>query len=169
MKNPFTTNQAPVQPPPARERARQKPARSAGFTLVELLVVMVIAAILIAMMGGAYMTARNHAKRGRAETQLRELCKAWTEYYLTYTNWPGAVGGPAGGNNVAMSYATLTPLFAEGNDKGIPFISIKIATGENYCDPWGNPYKISFGSGQAIQESAMRIAVSFPNRDRYRE
>jgi len=127
-----------------------------------MLVVIVIIALLIGMLGGAYVQARNHAKRARAETQLRELVKAWNEYYLTYTNWPTA------GNNVDMTYETLKPLFAANNPKGIPFLSINIQSGASYCDPWGNVYKISFGTGTDNQQAALRIAVSFPNRDRYR-
>ena len=81
-----------VQPsnrPTARVSARQKPARSAGFTLVELLMVMVVGSILIAIISGAYMQARQNAKRARAETQLRELVKAWTE-----SGWPTNSGPP---------------------------------------------------------------------------
>ncbi len=144
-----------------------------GFTLIELLVVIVIIAILIAMLGGAYAQARNHAKRGRAETQLRELVKAWTEYYMTYNRWPPFLTGLS---DRPMTEANLSPLFATlstgavnpWNTNGIPFLSIKILPGETYCDPWGNPYKITFKSGTDGQDMALRIAVGFPNRDRYR-
>ena len=78
------------------------------------------------------------------------------------------VGGSAGGANVKMTYDTLQPLLASGNDKNIPFLSISIQSGATYSDPWGHPYYITFGNGAAPQEVAMRIAVSFPNRDRYR-
>ena len=136
-----------------------------GFTLMEMLVVIVIIGILVGMVGGAYVSARNHAKRGRAETQLRELCKAWTEYYHTYQSWPHS------GNDIPMTYANLEPLLADNNSynsNNIPFLSINIHPGDTYCDPWLHPYKISFNEGQAPQEAAMRIAVSFPNRERYR-
>jgi prepilin-type N-terminal cleavage/methylation domain-containing protein len=156
----------PTVQPSYLQPSSVKPALRAGFTLVEMLVVIVIIAILIGMLGGAYIQARNHAKRGRAETQLRELVKAWNQYYMTYTNFPSSGTVP-----VPMTYANLQPLLASDttdNPKGIPFLSISLQSGATYCDPWGNPYYITFGSQQAPQEVAMRIAVSFPNRNRYR-
>lgn len=165
-------------PPPADYRlpitAHRSPpaARRDGFTLAEMLVVIVIIAILISMLGGAYIQARNHAKRARAETQLHELVKAWNLYYMTYTNWPSVVGGAGGGTFQMQQDTTMQPLFATdttgSNTKQIPFLSISIAPGATYCDPWGNPYNIVFGQGHAPQQVALRIAVSFPNRDRYR-
>ena len=139
--------------------------RREGFTLAEMLVVIVIIAILIGMMGGAFIQARNVAKRGRGETQLRELVKAWNDYYLTYGTFP-----PKMNQTVEMSYDTLQPLFASDladNPKGIAFLSLNIASGAKYCDPWGNPYNITFGQQQAPHESALRISVSFPDRERY--
>jgi len=154
MKTPFTLLADRVQ--------ANKPLRCGGFTLIEMLTVIVIIAILIGILGGVYIQARDHAKRGRAETQLRELVKAWNEYYVMYTNFPCM-----GQVNVPMTYANLQPLFAAGNPKNIPFLSINIQPNTTYCDPWGNPYQISFGNGVSPQEVAMRIAVSFPNRERY--
>ena len=133
---------------------------------MEMLVVIVIIAVLIGMLSGAYLEAKNHAKRARAETQLRELVKAWTEYYeANNTQWPSTLNNQS---NVPMTYTNLQYLFASGNTNNIPFIAINLQSGDTYSDPWGNPYKISFGTGQDQQESALRIAVSFPNRDRYR-
>ena len=156
-----------------------------------MLVVVVIIAILIGMLGSSYIEARNHAKRARAEAQLRELVKAWNEYYLAYSNtWPTVLHLPVDGSSLTVAMlqdSTIQPLFATdttgNNTKAIPFLSISPAafhtysSGEScYTDPWWTPadvyplhaYKITFGSGAAVQETALRIAVSFPNRDRYR-
>ena len=160
----------PPTRPTARVRACRMPARNAGsgFSLIELLAVIVIISVLIGMLGGAYISARNYARRGRAETQLRELVKAWNEYYVTYGSFPYT-------GQQAMTTTTMAALFAAGNARAIPFLSISSrdfhvvpAQGDPcYTDPWGNPYYITFGSGQAPQEVALRIAVSFPNRNRY--
>ena len=140
--------------------------RRTGFTLIEMLVVIIIVATLVGMLGGAYVEARNHAKRARAETQLRELVKAWAQYYQTYGGWPTS------GNDIPMTYSKLTPLFAAGNSNSIPFLSIQLQPSAGnadppYTDPWGNTYKVSFGVGVENQESALRISVAFPNRNRY--
>jgi len=162
---PPATHHLPPSPP-----ARRKPARSAGFTLVELLVVMVIGAILVAILGAAFLEARQHAKRARAETQLHELMKAWTEYYVQYGKWPPGYEG----TEKTMSYSTLSPLFASdtvNNTNAIPFINVTLQPpDQEYDDPWGHPYMIRFGAALTpTYENALRISVGFPNRDRYRQ
>ncbi len=177
-----TKHQAPStknHKPNTRHLAR----RRAAFTLVEMLVVIVIIAILLAMGSSAYVQAINHAKRGRAETQLRELTKAWNAYYLTYHKWPTSNPNLNNQTSLPMTYNNLMPLFAvldngsanpsanPHNTNAIPFLSIKIKSGETYCDPWGHPYKITFSDDATSndrQDVALRITVGFPNRDRYR-
>jgi len=136
-----------------------------------MLTVILIIAVLIGMMGGAFIQARNHARRGRAETQLRELVKAWNLYYQTYNQWPSTIGS---GNNVQMTATTIAPLLgvvSTDNPQGLPFLSINTQTtaaqfNPTYNDPWGHPYTISFANAAANQEVAMRIAVMFPNFNR---
>ena len=131
-----------------------------------MLVVIVIIATLMTMLSGAYIQARNHAKRARAVAQLIDLAKAWKAFYQANGNqWPAALNNQA---NVPMTYNNMQYLFASGNTNNLTFITSNLQPGGTYCDPWGNPYKISFGAGQDLQEVAMRIAVAFPNRDRYR-
>jgi len=142
-----------------------------AFTLMEMLVVIVIVAILATILSGAYIQAQNHTKRARAEMQLREIVKAWNEYYQMYSNWPSAVMNVNGGVNVPMSYDTLAPLAAVNNANNLPFLSLPVniqKSGDCYADPWGNTYKVSFSQSAAPQQFAMRISVAFPNRDRYR-
>ena len=154
----------PVVPRPGLQPGATA-VRRAGFSLMEMLVVIVIIGVLIGMLGASYISARNHARRGRAETQLRELVKAWDEYFLMYGSFPNS------GDTIMSYHTTLQPLLSTDstghNTKQIPFLSIKMGTGD-YCDPWGNPYHINFSQPTVPQEVALRIAVSFPNRDRYR-
>ena len=143
--------------------------RRAAFTLAELLTVIAIAAIILTMISGAMVAARNHAKRARAEAQLRDLTKAWMQYWMVYTNWPASVSGQT---DVEMTYSTISPLFAAGNPRAIPFISIKLNSGERYLDPWKNVYKLSFlqsDLSKTTNAAAMHISVALPNRDRYRD
>jgi prepilin-type N-terminal cleavage/methylation domain-containing protein len=147
----------------------------AAYTLIEMMAVIVIISVLAAVFTALFVQARNHAKRGRAETQLREICKAWTSYYSTYKKWPDSSPKLDNQIDVPMTYENLEPLFAmkgvgvpnPWNTNAIPFLSVNLQPGQTYCDPWGHPYKVSFRSGTDAQESALRIAVDFPNRTRY--
>jgi prepilin-type N-terminal cleavage/methylation domain-containing protein len=144
-----------------------------AFTLVELLAVIAIAAIIMSAVLSAYVQARRHAKVARAQAELRELLKAWSQYYLAYNGWPASLDGKT---EVPMDYAgALQPLYATlaggapnpDNPKGIPFLNIAppVAGQQYYQDPWKNPYRVSFTHGKVVNETALRISVSFPNTE----
>lgn len=161
-----------------RRMLHARPVRgttSTGFTMVELLTVIVIAAIILTMISAALLRAREHAKRARAETELRELIKAWGQYWTVYQQWPALSGGRTvvpGSNRLyfPMDSNNLKPLYAAGNPRKIPLLSFK---GDSYMDPWGHVYWIGgldpndWGTTNA--EAALRTTVLLPNRDRYRE
>jgi prepilin-type N-terminal cleavage/methylation domain-containing protein len=166
--------------------SQERPGRRSAFTLVEMLVVIVIIAILIGMVSSSLLQAKRHAMRTRAETQLRELLKAWTQYYQMYQGWPNEVtsaftfSGALPDGSIPMTYDNLRPLIdtttspgalgANGyNTRGISFLSIKLNPGESFQDPWHNTYKVSFQHVTPTNEVALRVSIALPNRDRYRE
>jgi prepilin-type N-terminal cleavage/methylation domain-containing protein len=156
-----------------------RPRRRGAFTLVEMLVVIVIIAILIGMVSTSLLQAKRHAMRTRAETQLRELLKAWTQYYQMYGGWPTTPINYDGQTDVPMTFENLAPLIdttsaaalgANGyNTRAISFLSIKLNPGESFQDPWHNTYKVSFRHSAPSNEVALRVSIALPNRDRYRD
>lgn len=93
-----------------------------GFTLLELLVVLLIIGILISLGAGGYSLARRSAKEGQAKADIELLRNALEEYRVEYGSYPPAVGP------VAVITNFLSPL----------------VSGElQAVDPWGRDYQYS--------------------------
>jgi general secretion pathway protein G len=93
-------------------------ARPLGFTLVELMVVIVILGGLIALVGPKVFTALGKAGRGQAETQMHNFQQAIEMYYMEHRKYP-------------TSLEALTEESPKSGDKWMDSIP---------KDPWGQPY-----------------------------
>lgn len=143
-----------------------------AFTLIEMLIVIALAAILMSMIVGAFIQARYVAKRTKADAQLREMISAWHQYYLLYGLWPDDVLASA---EVDMTYdkldALIDPENLDENPRGLVLLNVTLKSespDEPYKDPWGNTYKLSFKEPETDDEdqTALRLSVTFPNRKR---
>lgn len=79
--------------------------RHAGFTLVEMLVVVAIIGILASMVGGAAYMALNSAKNARIKAELDQLdaaMKAFKQQYGAYPPCDLRIGGSGGPNQNAL-------------------------------------------------------------------
>lgn len=143
-----------------------------AFTLIEMLIVIAIAAILMGMVAGSLATARYLARRTKAEAQLREMITAWHEYFILYGSWPSDVDT---GGEVEMTYDKLDALIDSENEDENPrklvFLNVTLKSenpNEPYCDPWGTVYKLKFSTtgGNVADVTALRLSVNLPNRKR---
>lgn len=105
-----------------KERSRHAPPRGdAGFTLVELMVVIAIIAALAAIVGVNVLNSLDESDVTNAKAQIRNFKTALISYKLKYNKFPSAGEGLEGLIN---------------NEKGIKFLDAS----EIPLDPWGNPY-----------------------------
>lgn len=148
----------------SRTEAAPRAGLRHGFTLVEMLAVMVLISILMATVGMSLGKARQIARNTKAEAECRELLNAILEYRSLYGEWPG--GNKAKGE-VEAEYSFLEPLIdSSKNDSGIVFLNLNLASGEKWLDPWGSPYVINFPDGSETdpRRTVLETCVSFPFR-----
>jgi len=133
-------------------RYRSGHTRTAGFTVLELLLVSALVAILGGMLLATGRHARDRGRVSRASVELATLSAALETYYLVQGDYPrtdqcasmvqALVGrrGPTGELIVARPVIDVGRFtFGAGGD---PFLD---ETAE-LCDPWGSPYRYAYKS-----------------------
>lgn len=140
---------------------RSGTCRSGGFTLVELLTVIVLIGILMMSAGMSIRKARQVARNTKAEGECRELVNALLEYRAALGVWPS---GSSGQREATKEF--LEPLTDSGkNPRGIVFLNLTLESGK-WTDPWGAAYKVYFPDGRKTRRPAViETCVSFPFRN----
>lgn len=100
-------------------------ARTAGFTLLELLVVIVIIGLLAAYVGPRYFAQLGKSERKAAQAQIESLAKALDTYRLDTGSYPTTEQG--------LGALTLRPADASKWDG--PYLQKQVP-----ADPWGRAY-----------------------------
>lgn len=101
-------------------------SRQGGFTLLELLVVLMIIALLAGFVGPKVFSNVDQAKEKTAQRQMRAFGDALSQYRLDTGSWPTQSQG--------LKALTEKPVNAS-NWNG-PYLSQMIP-----LDPWGNAYQ----------------------------
>jgi len=129
-----------------------------GFTLLELLMVILVIGVLMALLLSAVMKMMGAAKSHRAQAAALALRTACETYHGRYHVWPcpeahleGGVdrtyaGGGAGGNNTIAAYLLGDDGPHAGEVASDPYIDLAdYPTDEhgNLLSPWGRPYKVT--------------------------
>jgi general secretion pathway protein G len=115
-----------LSPRTARHASR---ARAAGFTLLEILVVLVIIGLLAGLVGPRLLNQLDRAKVTTAETQIRMLRGGLETMRLDLGRFPTAEEG------LQSLVAAPTDAAARPRWRG-PYLDGTIP-----LDPWGNPYQ----------------------------
>ncbi len=116
----------PTQSPPAAVGRPHARRRSSGFTLLELLVVMVIIGLLAGYVGPKYFAQIGKSEAKAARAQIDALEKALDQYRLDAGRYPTTDQG-------------LTALMTRPADESKwlgPYLKKAVP-----MDPWGHPYQ----------------------------
>ena len=131
--------------------------KAQGFTIVELLIVIVVIAILATISTAAYSSIRDSARKAKINADLTQLEKAIivarnntgkTLYQITGSSWTAETC------TQLDSETDLASLADSHNCKArykLSLTSISDASGINVnslLDPWGRPYYIDENEGQ---------------------
>jgi general secretion pathway protein G len=99
---------------------------SSGFTMMELLIVLVIIGLLAALVGPILFQRINPAKQSVARAQMENFMTALDNYFIDNGQFPNT--------QQALSVLRTKP---EGSEKwNGPYLKKDIPK-----DPWGNPYQ----------------------------
>lgn len=113
----------------SRYKSRRLIQAEGGFTLLELLVVMVIIGLLAGYVGPKYFSQIGKSEVKATRAQIDSLGKALEQYRLDTGKYPSAEEGLA---------ALITRPASESKWDG-PYLTKKVP-----LDPWGNPYIYKF-------------------------
>lgn len=112
-----------------RNRALPRPARAAGFTLLEMIVVLVIIGLIMGLVGPRLFGQADKAKVQTAETQVRMIKGALETMRLDIGRFPSEQEGLDMLMDKPADPRLATRWSGPYLDDGVP------------VDPWGNPYQ----------------------------
>lgn len=102
---------------PARTQARRNPPQRGGFTLIEMLVVVIIIAILAGMVLGLVKLSGQWAAKAKTNAELGKVRAAIEEFYIEYGKYPPV---PMYGGRQPFGYEYATPYgITPGNARNI--------------------------------------------------
>ena len=118
---------------------RRKMCKRKGFTMVELMVVVIIMAILGLAVIPSLVGSSEKAKYSRAWNDLNAISNAFTAFYGRGGNLPSITNGALGSGSVSGTITDLSGASLNAKDLFQSFLGTPL---ENLKDPWGKPYQI---------------------------
>jgi general secretion pathway protein G len=117
-----------------RRTLRSRDRKDAGYTLLELLVVMGILAVLTAVATPQLMGYFGKAKTQSVQLQIENIGTALELYYMENGNYPS----PSAGLKALVEAPPEAPRWNG------PYLK----KAKNLLDPWGRPYQYAISDGQ---------------------
>ncbi len=131
---------------------------------MELLTVIAIIGILAGLTMIAVGAAKRRAHRATAQSEVRELLKAWNVYWLTFGKWPDSLNGAT---NAPMNVSNMSHLRGS-NPMNLYLIDVKLSS-KGFEDPWGTLYTVDFSQTRTPGYDVYEACVAFPlmRRNKY--
>jgi prepilin-type N-terminal cleavage/methylation domain-containing protein len=162
--------------------------KQTGFTIVELLIVIVVIGILAALVISALTQAQEKARQAKIDTDLSALEEAITVareaqggVALRYVTGSTATGGGCWSQAAGTNLASLSPTNSCWTTYKATLLAISNASGTNVkdlIDPWGYPYMIDENELENSPTNCTKDTIGTfkrpagggfgPSRDQYR-
>lgn len=116
--------------------------RKSGFTMVEMIAVLLIMAVLAAALTAGLATARSKAWRTKARETCRNVCTAWNLYLIDMHKFPFSRGE---GQELAANYTNMERLVDPGKNRlNRTYLEMDDKEkDEGLNDHWGQPIRFS--------------------------
>ncbi len=150
---------------------RQAAMRHSGFTLVELMVVLLIASILLVIAVSGYQTQIQHSRRTDAKTALLDLAGREERLFATtnaYSTDPIALGYAAVGSgasfpmNVGSNYYTvnIVPTVSANGTPGYAITAVPVAATSQANDSNCQKFELDSNGTQLAYDSTGTVVAT---------
>lgn len=114
-----------------------------GFTLLEMLLVLVIAASILAMLLTYTTQKSDQVRQDRTTAQMQQILNAALSFYNQKGRWPGSVSNPPpASNSDTWTFVDTTSELISGN-----YIPPGRSSAQGMTSGWANPYGVPYWTG----------------------
>ncbi len=124
----------------------RKPRRTQGFTLIEMLMVVIVISVLVGMVFPVIQGAIRNAERAGAKEEVKRLEAGIKLYRSLYDTYPGQAGAAEAVVDTSSDATLIPALTSQGDVASNPqrkvFFEPSRPKGQGCVDPWERGYKV---------------------------